>query len=261
MATHSSILAWKIPWMEGPGGLLWVHRVAMSQAWLSNFTFTFHFPALEKEMATHSSVLAWRIPGMEEAVGLPSMGLHRVGHDWSDLAAAAAAAASLSIKWHGGTNHVLKTIFHQIMWLVSNLWFDHILVKLFQKLFCKRCHLSCLCKNGTSNITWSQPVQVFSVQFSSVPQLCLTLCDPMDCSMPGFPVHYQLLELAQTHIHQVGDAIQPSHPLLSLSLPAFNLSQHQGLFQWVSSSHQVAKVFEFELQLQSFQWIFRTDFL
>ena len=90
-------------------------------------------------------------------------------------------------------------------------------------------------------------------QFSSVTQSCLTLCDPMDCSTPGFPVHHQLLELAQIHVHQVGDAIQPSHLLLSSSPPAFNLSQHQHLFQWVSSLHQVAKVLELQLQLQSFQ--------
>ena len=100
-----------------------------------------------------------------------------------------------------------------------------------------------------------------SAQFSSVAQSCLTLCDPMDCSTPGFPVHHQLLEFTQTYVHWVGDAIQPSHPLLSPSPPAFNLSQHQGLFKWVSSSHQVAKVLEFQLQYQSFQWIFRTDFL
>ena len=77
------------------GGAWWAadHGVARSQTWLSDFTFTFHFHALEKEMATHTSVLAWRIPGMEEPGGLPCMGLHRVGHDWSDLAAAAAAAA------------------------------------------------------------------------------------------------------------------------------------------------------------------------
>ena len=71
-------------------------------------------------------------------------------------------------------------------------------------------------------------------QFSSVTQSCLTLCDSMDCSMPGLPVHHQLPEFTQTHIHWVGDAIQPSHPLPSPSPPAFNLSQHQGLFQWVS---------------------------
>ena len=98
-------------------------------------------------------------------------------------------------------------------------------------------------------------------RISSVVQLCLTLCDPMDCVMPGFPVHHQLLELAQTHVYWVGDAIQSSHPLSSPSPPAFSLSQHQGLFQWVSSSHQVAKVLQFQLQHQSFQWIFRTDFL
>ena len=100
-----------------------------------------------------------------------------------------------------------------------------------------------------------------SVQFSSVIQWCMTLCNPMDCSMPGLPVHHQLPELTQTHVHQVGDAIQPSHPLSSSSPPAFNLSQHQGLFQWVGFSHQVAKVLELQLQHLSFQWIFRTDFL
>ena len=80
-----------------------------------------------------------------------------------------------------------------------------------------------------------------SVQFSSVAQSCLTLWDPMACSTPGFPVHHQLPELTQTHIHQVGDAIQPSHPLSSPSPPAYNPSQHQGLFKWNSSSHQLAK--------------------
>ena len=95
---------------------------------------------------------------------------------------------------------------------------------------------------------------------SSVTQLCPTLCNPMDCSTPGLSVHHQLLEFTQAHVHWVGDAIQLSHPLSSPS-PAFNLSQHQGLFKWVSSSHQVAKVLEFKLQHQSFQWIFRTDFL
>ena len=73
---------------------------------------------------------------------------------------------------------------------------------------------------------------------SSITQSCPTLCDPMECSMPGLPVHHQLLELTQTHVHWVDDAIQPSHPLSSPS-PAFNLSQHRGLFNWVSSSHQV----------------------
>ena len=85
-------------------------------------------------------------------------------------------------------------------------------------------------------------------QFSSVAQSCPTLCHPMDCSTPGLPVHHQLLEFTQTHVHWVGDAIQPSHPLSSPS-PAFNLSQHQGLFQWVSSLHQVAKVLEFQLSI------------
>ena len=95
----------------------------------------------------------------------------------------------------------------------------------------------------------------------SVTQSCATLCDPMNCSTPGLPVHHQLPEFTQTHIYRVGDAIQPSHPLSSPSPPASNLSQHQGLFQWVSSSHEVAKVLEFQLQHQSFQWTPRTDLL
>ena len=88
--------------------------------------------------------------------------------------------------------------------------------------------------------------------YCSVTQSCPTLCDPMDCSTPGLPVHHQFPELSQTRVHWVGDAIQPSHPLLSPSPPAFNLSQPQGLFQWVSSSRQVAKVLEIQLQHQSF---------
>ena len=100
-----------------------------------------------------------------------------------------------------------------------------------------------------------------TAQFSSVTHSCPTLWDPKACSMPGFLIHHQLLKPAHTHVHRISDAIQPSHPLSSSSLPAFNLSHHQGFLQWVSSSHQVTKVLEFQLQHQSFQWIFRTDFL
>ena len=95
----------------------------------------------------------------------------------------------------------------------------------------------------------------------SVAQSCLTLSHFMGYSTPGFPGLHYLLEFAQTHVHWVGDAIQQSHPLSPTSPPALNLFQHQGLFQWVNSSHQVANVLEFQLQHQSFQWIFRVDFL
>ena len=98
------------------------------------------------------------------------------------------------------------------------------------------------------------------LQYSSVAQSCLTLCYPMNCSMPGLPVHHQLPEFTQTHVHQVSDAIQTSHPLSSPFSPAPNLSQHQGLFQWVSSSHEVAKVLEFQPQHQSFQRTSRISF-
>ena len=95
------------------------------------------------------------------------------------------------------------------------------------------------------------PILKLPMVLSSVAQSCPTLCDPMDCSTPGLPVHHQLPEFTQTHVHWVSDAIQPSHPLLSPSPPAFNLSQHQGLFQWVSSSHQVAKVLELQLTTEA----------
>ena len=89
----------------------------------------------------------------------------------------------------------------------------------------------------------------FHLSFSSVAQLCPTLCNPMDYSTPGFPVHHQLLELTKTHVHWVGDAIQPFHPLLFPSPPVFTLSQHQGLSQWISSSHQVAKYCSFSFSI------------
>ena len=89
--------------------------------------------------------------------------------------------------------------------------------------------------------------ETYSVQFRSVAQSCPTLCDPMNRSMTGLPVHHQLPEFTQIHVHQVSDAIQPSHPLSSPSPPASNPSQHQGLFQWVNSSHVLAKVLEFQL--------------
>ena len=100
-----------------------------------------------------------------------------------------------------------------------------------------------------------------SVQFISVTQSCPTLCKPMNCSRPGRPVHHWLSEFTQTHVHWVGDAIQPSHPLSSPSPPAPNPSKYQGLFQWVNSSHEVAKVLEFHLQHQSFQWTPRTGWI
>ena len=108
-----------------------------------------------------------------------------------------------------------------------------------QKILTKQNKIQCSQKLPSLPVPDRQ--YIVSVQFSSVPQSCPTLCDPMNCSTPGLPVHHQLPELAQTHVHWVGDAIQPSHPLSLPSPPAFSLSQHQGLFKWVSSSYQVAK--------------------
>ena len=142
------------------------------------------------------------------------------------------------------------------------------------------CQKSTLEDEPSTSLSWSQSIStsqlgIASIYVSSkfkeiftlyswhhccsVAKLCLTLCDHVNCSRPGSPVLHYLPEFAQIHIHWVGDAIQPSHPLSSPSPPALNLSHHQGLLQWVSSSHQVAKVLELQLQHQSFQWIFRAD--
>ena len=122
-----------------------------------------------------------------------------------------------------------------------------------------KCYKGLLRNQDTRILILSFFFKLFSsVQFT---QSCPSFCYPMNCSTPGLPVHHQLSEFTQAHAHWVGNAIQPSHSQSSPSPPAFSLSQHQGLFQWVSSLHQVAKVLEFQLQHQSFQWIFRTNFL
>ena len=116
-----------------------------------------------------------------------------------------------------------------------------------------------LSDSGIKPVSLTSPALagIFFVVVQSLSQkIKICLCDPKDCNTPGFPVLHYLPEFAQTHVHWVDDAIQPSHPLLPTS-PALNLSQNQGLFQWVGSSHQIAKVLE--LQHQSFQWIFRID--
>ena len=117
------------------------------------------------------------------------------------------------------------------------------------------------CGHLDFGVKWTVWLWFSSVQFSSVTQSCPTLWDPMSHRMPGLPVHHQLPESTQTYVHWIGDAIQTSRPLSSPSPPALNLSVHQGLFQWASSLHQVAKVLEFQLQHQSFQWTPRTDLL
>ena len=206
---------------------------------------------LEMEMATHSGILTWRIPWTEEPGWLQSTDSQRVGHNWA-------------------TNTFKVHLFPFLCGQSSELWqlmsrYSPVFVELLLHLvFWYPCDSS---QDMAQNIVYSPWERTkglwlcLETQFNSVPQSCLTLCNLMDCSRPSFPIHHQLPGLAQTHVHQVSDAIQPSHPLSLPSPPAFNHSQHQGLFEWVSSLHQVARVLEFQLQHQSFQWIFRTDFL
>ena len=113
----------------------------------------------------------------------------------------------------------------------------------------------------TEKIIYACKFFLWYLQFSSVAQSCLTLCDPMNHSTPGLPVHHHLPEFTQTHVHRVGDTIQPSHPLLSPSPPSLNPSQHHSLFQRVNSSHEVAKVLELQLEHRSFQRNPRVDLL
>ena len=147
---------------------------------------------------------------------------------------------------------MLHFLFHFCAWTVVISYPDDdaetqtvVLFSILGKSYGQWFHRCLLWTHDYSNSRWSWERKflkaLFFYQFSSISQSCLTPWDPMDCSMPGFPVRHQLLELTQTHVHHVGDAIQPSHPLSSPSHPAINLSQHQGLFQWISSSHPVAK--------------------
>jgi len=159
-------------------------------------------------MATHSSVLAWRIPGMGEPGGLPSMGSHRVGHDWSNLAAAAANINTITI-------YICSL--YEFMALISRI----------------------LCSIQSLSHDW-----LFVTPWTAAHQASLSITN-----------FWSLLKLTSI------ESVIPSIHLASPSHSAFNLSQHQGLFQWVNSSHEVAKVLEFQLQHQCFQWIFRTDFL
>ena len=134
MAPHSSTLAWKIPWAEEPGRLQSMGSLRVRHDWVTDFTFTFHFHALEKEMATHSSVLALRIPGTGEPGGLPSMGSHRVGCDWSDLAAAACIYIHIyiyiyihfppqTVLWFCGPERVTSVILHTLLqWRNPDRW-------------------------------------------------------------------------------------------------------------------------------------------
>ena len=168
----------------------------------------------------------------------------------------------------------LSTLSHASNLDCFMIWYvSHMIIYMFQCYFLKSSHPHLLsqspkdCSIYLCPFCWVAYRVIITIflnsmyQFSSVTQSCLTLCDPMNHSMPGLPGHYQLPEFSQIHVHRVVDAIQPSHPLSSPSPLAPSPSQHQGLFQWVNSSNEVAKVLEFQHQHQSFQWTPGTDLL
>ena len=209
-------------------------------------------------MATHSSILVWRIPGTEEPSGLPTMGLHRVKHNWSDLAAAAAGLSSTFRYIVQFSGSVRPTLCDTMNYSTRGLPIHHQLLESTQTHANgnqKKAGVAILIpdKMDVKTKTVIRDKEGHSVQLLSHVQLFVT---PWTAAR-----HHQLLESTQTHVHWVGDAMQPSHPLSSPSPPALNLSQHHGLFKWVSSSHEVAKILEFHLQHQSFQWTPRTNLL
>ena len=185
-------------------------------------------------MATHSSILAWRIPWTEETGRLQSIGSQRVGHNWNDLACmhrgwySTTLSSYSSVSKRSDTGHPgLESRFQQGYTEHSHFTTSTSSCPLFPHIWGPSYHI------GLTWIIWDSSnlkvVWLSSIQFSLVAQSYPTLCDPMDCSMPGLLAHHRLPEFIPTHVHWVRDATQPSHPLLSPSPPAFNLSQNQGL--------------------------------
>ena len=191
-------------------------------------------------MATHSSILAWRIP---RDGGAWWVTVHGVTKSW----------AQLSDQAHTHTYTHLHTHTHIYIYIYIYSFSDSFPLQVITRYWA-------ISLFSIAVPCWLYILYII-VQFSSVAQSCSTLWDPMNHSTAVLSVHHQLPEFTQTRVHSVGDAIQPSHPVWSPSPPAPNPSQHQGLFRWVSSSHQVAKVLEFQLQHQFFQWIYNIMFL
>ena len=207
---------------------------------------------LKQETATYSSTPAWRIPWTEEPGGLQSIASQRVGH-WSNLGHTIEnllLTETWKVEWPlCSLNFLAVTPLVMIIGVLQQqrkygAAFFSVLHKTMHKVL--GCLKIYLLSEALDTVFLYELLNVYK-KFSSVAQSCPTLCDRMNCSMPGLPVHHQLLEFTETHVYWVSDAIQPSHPLSSPSPPAPNPSQHQSLLQWVNSSHEVAKVLEFQL--------------
>ena len=211
MGTHPSTLAWKIPWSEEPGT---VHGVTNSQTWLSDFIF-FHFLNLFQKIEEDRTLSNSFYEMTTTTIWKP---------DKATKNRKKIQANTLDEHKCQSPQQNMSKVNLTIHKKGHTLWTSLIHSRVTRMVQHNHCD-----------------------QIRSVAQLCPTLCVPMNCSTPGLPVHHQLPEFTQTHVHWVSDAIQPSHPLSSASPPAPNPSQHQSLFQWVNSSHEVAKVLEFQL--------------
>ena len=263
--------------------MLWASLVAQKvrcllAMWVTRVWSLGQEDPLEKEMAIHSSTFAWKIPLTEEpgrvSWGCKELDMTKQLHflsfflfffrcHWKVFKNHLLSPITLGGKrTEGGASCLLKEardgrregeeVEVTPTSLVGRFWRFTEWRKSYETAEIQR-------EQGQSE-TRSEPLS--SLNFTSVQSLSrVWLCNPMNCSTPGLPVHHKLPEFTQTHVHQVSDTIQPSHPLSSPSPPAPNPSQHQGLFQWANSSHEVAKVLEFQLQHQSFQWTPRTDLL
>ena len=227
---------------------------AMQETWVQSLG---QEDPLEKGMATHSSISVWRIPWTEKPGRLgQSIGSRRVGNDWATNIFIYVCMCIYICMW--GLSQWLSGI-ESVCNRGDRVWSLGLEDPLKEGL---ATHSSILPQkipwtvvpgrlhivHGVAESDMTEPTECTHMyQFSSVAQSCPTLRGPMNHSTPVLPVHHQLPEFTQTHIHRVGDAFQPSHPLSFPSLPAPNPSQHQSLFQWVNSSHEVAKVLEFQL--------------
>ena len=266
MATHSSILAWRTPWTEEPGGLqsmgsqsqtrlrdrAHTHTLISHRAYVLGNTglvywLIFNLPTCIRCSVHHcpfSIYAEWRLRNLTTTYKVDSLYPQPAWYSASPPTSRADSSRGCSWKSIEACHWCLNFVHPPTKALWPAQWLDFYGLFRIVPFVSGRLQVIGYCNFPL----WFYTIeQSFNDQFNSVAQSCPTLCDPMNRSTPGLPVHHHLPEFTQTHVHRVRDTIQPSHPLSSPSPPAPNPSQHQSLFQWVNSSHEVAKVLEFQL--------------